>query len=543
MRKKQFIFILGWMLMVSPIQTFGQIGIWMKFEKSFESSKDYPNPIYNVSKFTVHFTSPTGKIKKVNGFWDGVRNWKVRFSPDELGEWQFVTECSDKTNTGLHDIKGDFIAVANVSEHAIYGKGALIHPKGTYYLAHADGTPFFWTACTAWNGGLKSNDEEWDTYLQDRVNNNYNVIQLVTTQWRGGDVNSHGQVAFTGSGEISINPEFFQQLDKKIDKINEYGLIAAPVLLWALPSGAGRHLSPGYSLPQNEAILLAKYIVARYGGNQVVWFLGGDGRYIQEYEQRWKNIGQGVFGEDPPGLVAQHPHGRSWIGNDYIEEEWLDIIGYQSSHSILAPTVDWLNKGPMSENWDKIPPRPILNLEPIYEEIREEATAKDIRNASYWSLFATPISGISYGANGIWPWLREGEKILNHGEYPWTGTWRHSLTLPAGIQIGYLSEFIQKFDWWTLKPAHKELLVKQPGNDVYNHFISIVKSDDHRTILAYVPVKLTFKLFNPFRTQYSSQWFNPETNQYSEVTLVVGSSFLEFTSPGDGDRVLILTKK
>ena len=38
-----------------------------------------------------------------------------------------------------------------------------------------------------------------------------------------------------------------------------------------------------------------------------------------------------------------------------------------------------------------------------------------MRNASYWSILATPTAGITYGANGIWPWLREGEEILNHG--------------------------------------------------------------------------------------------------------------------------------
>ena len=534
---------LGLLLIIGNIQAADKVGIWMKFERNFESSTEYENPLYNVGKFVVHFTSPTGKIKKIDGFWDGDRNWKVRFAPDELGEWNFVTECSDESNDGLHNIRGSFESVAHANEHPIYNKGSVTRPKGEYHLSYADGSPFFWTACTAWNGGLKSTEEEWDIYLQDRADNNYNVIQLVATQWRGGDANIHGQTAFEGSGRISVNPEFFQHLDKKVDKINEYGMVAAPVLLWALPFGTGRHLSPGYYLPHEEAILLAKYIVARYGGNQVVWFLGGDGRYVDEYEQKWKNIGRSVFGEEHPGLVAQHPHGRSWIGDVYVKEDWLDIIGYQSSHSSEAPTVDWINKGPMAEEWSKMPPRPIMNLEPIYEEIRKNTTARDVRNASYWSLFATPISGITYGANGIWPWLRDGEKILNHGDAPWTSTWHESLTLPGGIQIGYLSEFIQKYEWWNLKPAHRELLVEQPGDKVFNHFISVVKSDDYKTILAYIPVKSTFKLYNPLMIAYDSQWFNPSTNKYSEVERLSNDGILELTSPEDDDMLLVLTKK
>lgn len=541
---KGFLFSWSLLLLTLPVQAADEVGIWMKFERSFESDKEYENPLYDVQKFVAHFTSPTGKTKTINGFWDGNNDWKIRFAPDELGEWSYITESSDKSNGGLHQVKGSFVTVDNPSAHTLFNKGSITRSKGTYHLTYADGSPFFWTACTAWNGGLKSTEEEWDIYLQDRVDNNYNVIQLVATQWRGGDANLHGQVAFEGSGKISINPEFFQHLDKRIDRINDYGLVAAPVLLWTLPFGAGRHLSPGYYLPHEEAILLAKYIVARYGGNQVVWFLGGDGSYVGEYEQKWKNIGRGVFGEKQhPGLVAQHPHGRSWIGKVYAEEDWLDIVGYQSSHSSEAPTVDWINKGPMAEEWNNLPARPIMNLEPIYEEIRKNTTAEDVRNASYWSLFATPISGITYGANGIWPWLREGEKILNHGDAPWTATWRESLTLPGGIQIGYLSEFIQKFEWWNLKPAHQELLVEQPGDKIFNHFISVVKTDDYQTILAYIPVKSTFQLYNPLRVEYQCQWFNPVTNEYSDATFLDNSGVLELTSPDESDYLLILTNR
>lgn len=535
-------FYLMCMLTVLHAQSSEEVGIWMKYENEFQSEKIYENSLYDVKEFVITFTSPTGREKKVNGFWDGDKNWKVRFAPNEKGMWTFVTKCSDESNTGLHNINGSFECVANDSEHEIFTKGSIKRPGGVYHLTYADGTPFFWTACTAWNGALKSTEEEWDIYLEDRKSKNYNVIQLVTTQWRGGDADRYGQAAFDGCGRISVNPAFYQHLDKKMDKVNEYGLVAAPVLLWTLPFGQGRHLSPGYFLPHEEAILLAKYIVARYGGHQVVWFLGGDGRYVDEYEQKWKNIGRGVFGGEHPGIVAQHPHGRSWIGNVYEDEPWLDIVGYQSSHSAAAGTVNWINKGPMAEEWSQIPSKPIINLEPIYEQIRENTTATDVRNASYWSVFATPVAGISYGANGIWPWLREGEKILNHGDAPWTDTWRESLDLPGGKQIGYLSAFMQKFEWWKLKPAHQELLVNQPGDQVYNHFISVLKSQNYETILVYVPAKLDFKLYNPVNLQYKSQWFDPVNNEYSQIEDIAGQkSVLEFASPGDHDTVLILT--
>ena len=512
---------------------------WHKYELTFLSSMDYENPVQDVSGFEVNFTSPTGIKKTINGFWDGEQTWKVRFMPDETGRWTYETICSDTKNKGLNGQKGSFLCKTGTDQKAIYLHGPVINPKGTFFLTHADGTPFFWLACTAWNGALKSTDGEWDQYLQHRVNNNYTAIQLVTTQWRGCEKSSEGLVAFEGCGRIRINPVFFRLIDKKIDRVNEFGLVAAPVILWALQSGRGRELSPGYYLPDDQAILLAKYIVARYGANHVVWFLGGDGNYTGTYEQRWKTIGRAVFDGKHQGIVAQHPQGRSWIGEIYKDEPWLNIIGYQSSHSNAEGTVNWITKGPMSRMWAYMPPRPIINLEPNYEEIQKFITEKDVRNACYWSLFATPIAGVTYGANGIWPWLRKGEKILNHSDAPWTSTWDVGITLPGSIQTGYLAGFITKFAWWNFYPA-QELLMEQPGDKVFNEFVSVVKTTNNKTILAYMPVKQTINIRKPAGHNYSVRWFNPVKNEYSDGTCADDGKILTVTSPAESDMLLIL---
>ncbi len=516
---------------------------WDMFETSFTSSKSYGNPIYELEEFSVEFTSASKRARIILGFWDGGTTWKVRFCPDELGTWTYKTACSDMENSGLHEQSGQFECIPNDSGLDIYKHGSIQRVKGEYHLSHADGTPFFWVACTAWNGALRSNEEEWDMYLQHRKDHFYNTIQFVTTQWRGCEQDREGQVAFTGCGRIELNVEFFKRMDQKIQRINDHGLLAAPVLLWALPFGDGRELSPGYYLPQNEAILLARYMVARFGGYHVAWLLGGDGRYVNEYEQRWKEIGRAVFADDPPGIVAQHPHGRSWIGDVYADEAWLDIVGYQSSHSNRKGTVDWINKGPMAEQWDKLPARPIINLEPNYEEIHFTISAEDVRNASYWSLFATPMSGITYGANGIWPWLYEGERILNHHDMGGVTPWNKAIDFPGSLQIGYLSQFINSLPWWEFKPAN-ELLVEQPGDSTYNHFISVINTQNDSIRLVYVPISLTVKLFNPLRYGYSGQWFDPVNNRYSTASVTTNEHHqLEIAAPHGQDYVLVLRKK
>ncbi len=518
--------------------------IWEKVELSLTSDIAYDNALCDVQEFGAIFTSPTGKKKRLNGFWDGGKDWKIRMLPDEVGTWEYQTFCSDTENKGLKGQSGKLTITENKNKEALYRHGAVQANKGSYYLTHNDGTPFFWTACTAWNGALKSTENEWQTYLEQRQDNHYNVIQYVTTQWRGSETNAEGEQAYSSDGPLTVNTDFFKRIDARTDRVNENGLIAAPVILWALPSGLGRHLSPGYALPTEDATLLAKYIVARLQGNHVVWLLGGDGNYKDPYEQRWKHIGRQVFDSIDNAPVTLHPQGTAWIGELFEDENWLDIVSYQSSHSNKQRTVDWINKGPMAKTWHRLSPRPFINMEPNYEEINFEITAEDVRNASYWSLFAAPVSGITYGANGIWPWIqKQGDLIENHRNPDGRGpsTWHKSIEFLGSHQIGMLSEFIQQYDWWTLKPA-TELLVGDPTLQGYNQFISIVSDTAQNVIMGYVPHAMPFSLRLSSSKRYELHWFDPITGKMKEGKYKMSDGMAQFEPPNDQDWVLVLSR-
>ena len=74
-------------------------------------------------------------------------------------------------------------------------------------------------------------------------------------------------------------------------------------------------------------------------------------------------------------------------------------------------------------------------------------------------------------------------------------------------------------------------------------FISVVRSDDRSTIMAYVPRPTTVKFYNLSSISYQGQWFDPARNTYAPATLSVKNGVLEATSAGDGDRVLVLRRK
>src|SRR5689334_4860083 len=67
---------------------------WGRWEGELISDRDRVNPVQEVT-LDVALTSPSGLRRRASGFWDGGNVWRVRFSPDEVGEWRFETTCSD----------------------------------------------------------------------------------------------------------------------------------------------------------------------------------------------------------------------------------------------------------------------------------------------------------------------------------------------------------------------------------------------------------------------------------------------------------------
>ncbi|MCK4966501.1 DUF4038 domain-containing protein, partial [bacterium] len=433
----------------------GEVEMWHIFETSFSSSQSYKNPVQQVA-LTVSFTNPEGETTDVDAFWDGGNIWRVRFQPDAEGEWSYITSCSDVENHSLNNKKGKFVCIPSNDKRKLFSQGRMRISDDGYSLAYNDGTPFFWLACTAWNGALHSDEAEWERYLTDRKNKGFTAIQFVTTQWRAAYTDRNGQKAFEGKERITINPEFFQRLDKKIDAINEKDFLAAPVMLWAYLSEEDT-MSPGVILNDEQAIVLARYIYARYGAHHVFWMLGGDGSYYKEHAQRWRTIGRGVFGSiansGKRGLATLHPHGRSWILDYYEDEQWYDITGYQSTHSGKPSGSKWICTGPPSNGWKGKKPRPVINLEPCYEHIRDyyfkkSVNAYFVRRQVYWSTLVSPTAGVTYGGQGIWSWARTIAPPLNH-----RGTalpWEVALDYPGSTQMGYLRKAFEMTDWWKL---------------------------------------------------------------------------------------------
>ena len=511
------------------------VPLWGRFEAALTASGDYENPLAQVN-LAVEFVSPSGKRHAAVGFWDGGRTWRVRFCPGETGRWTWQSRC--KEDKGLGGRTGEFTCAALRCDNPLFMHGAVRVSENRWHLAHADGTPWFWLSDTAWNGALLSTEAEWEKYLADRAAKGFTAVQFVTTQWRTAPTDEAGQAAYTGKEPIAVNPAFYQRMDKRFDALNERGLVAAPVLAWAV----GNELDPGTSLPEDQLLALVRYQVARYGAHHVVWILGGDGNYRGERAEKWKRIGRAVFGEQPAHPVTMHMNGQGWYAPEFRGETWYGFHGYQSGHGDSDKSLEWLIRGPPATDWQNEPHHPVINLEPNYEghrayQSKQPITAYMVRRAAWWSLLVSPTAGVTYGCHGVWSWQKEAGVPRAHANTGVAPPWHEAIALPGSTDMKRLKGFFASVQWWRLRPA-PDMVVEQPGQADPKKFVAAARADDGSFAVAYLPVGGTVELrTDGLKGAASARWYDPREGTWAEAP-ASAAPVARFNAPSETDWVL-----
>ena len=116
------------------------VGLHEKFELVVHLEATYSNPFDPEQvDLWAEFTSPTGKVTKIWGFFNPSQRsgpWKVRFAPTEKGTWQYVVKVKDQEGTAQSQA-GSFTATDS-SHH-----GFVRIAPNQRYLMYSDGTPFY----------------------------------------------------------------------------------------------------------------------------------------------------------------------------------------------------------------------------------------------------------------------------------------------------------------------------------------------------------------------------------------------------------------
>jgi hypothetical protein len=126
---------------------------WDTYEAKIDLSATYTNP-YDYGDIAVQatFTSPSGRQSTVDAFWmqdysidpsnrnlasTGVPGFRVRLTPDEIGQWSYVLSCRLKGGTPTNSPSYNFTCSGTSST----GKG-YIRKNATNYLKWDDGSQY-----------------------------------------------------------------------------------------------------------------------------------------------------------------------------------------------------------------------------------------------------------------------------------------------------------------------------------------------------------------------------------------------------------------
>ncbi len=221
------------------------------------------NPFLDVT-LSVRFTRGETAIV-ANGFYDGDGIYRVRFLPEQLGEWHYATASSC---AALNGQTGAFTVVAPAANN--HGP---VRVANTFHFAYADGQPFkeLGTTCYAWAHQPDALEEQT---LQTLATAPFNKLRMcVFPKWYEWNRREPVLYPFAGTPPnrwdfTRFQPEFFRHFERRIADLQKLG-IAADVILFH-PYDGGHW---GFDrMPADADDRYLRYVAARLAAFRNVWW-------------------------------------------------------------------------------------------------------------------------------------------------------------------------------------------------------------------------------------------------------------------------------
>lgn len=385
------------------------------------------------------------------------------------------------------------------------------------YIMQGD-KPFFWLGDTAWLLFTNTSDEEAYTYLKNRADKGFNVIQAVLIY----STPHLETINKMNCQSTSVNDiSYWQHIDKIIKIAEKLGIYMALLPCWG--SIVKEHI-----LTIENVTRYASFLTDRYKDyTNIIWVLGGDVK-AADYKDIYITMGEYFKKHMPDKLITFHPFGRCSSTMWFASEKWLDFNMFQSGHRRYDQCTlgAWDDTDSPSyygeDNWKyvlhdyNISDKPVLDGEPSYEWIVQGLhdvtqpywTAKDVRRYAYWSVLAGAC-GHTYGDNAVMQFYKKGN---GNGNYGVVCEWNEAIHHEGSGQMGHLKKLMESVDFINGKPCD-ELIVN--GQKEKYERISVFAGDDF--LIAYDYSGNEFSLDIGKYISKEMWWISPVTNVYSYI--------------------------
>ena len=415
------------------------------------------------------------------------------------------------------------------------------------YLVHGDGAPFFYLGDTAWCLFHRLNRKEADLYLETRARQGFTVIQAVLLAEYGGllDPNANGDREFVDGDIRKPNEAYFQHVDAIVAKAASLGLTVGLLPTWGDKVGVNYWGDgPAHFINEENARYWGEFVGRRYGGQPVIWILGGD-RPGDCNEEIWRRMAAGIKAtETNRNPMTYHAMGGCSSSTWFHHDDWLDFNMIQSGHQPFRP--NWLA---IASDYSRHPAKPCLDGEPCYEEHPAAGefmymNEYHVRATAYWSMLAGS-HGHTYGCHAVWQFYdpARGRKPQNRPRR----RWQESLDLPGAKQMLHVRRLFESRPFLTRIPDQSLLRAGQTFGMGHARASrdGIKGAADASYLFVYIgtPREVLIDTGKIAGDTIRGWWFNPRTGEVTEIGVFPKLAEQAFRPPADGmdlDWLLVL---
>ncbi|MDO8538860.1 MAG: DUF4038 domain-containing protein [Opitutaceae bacterium] len=518
-------------------------------EISFEASGAYANPYVECAADAVLTEPDGGTTRTLPLFWDGGSRWKLRFSPDQTGNWQWAVKSADR---GLDGRSGSFSCVESSRRGSIQpAAGASRH------FQYQNGERMWFLGDTAWSLLSDSAEEKHgraaaERYLRNRAAQGFNVVHSMMLNEAGWP--NRGGPPWLDLAVEKINPAYFQEADERIAFANAQGFVTGLALAWG-DKGRKEPWSWGRFPTIAARLRYARYIAARFGAYNVYFLVSGEWHgevrsrpaaaadVVREFVQ----IGDALRAADAQRrMIGIHPMTAQGSTREFnAAAAWMDFADYQQNYDELHARA--LASRPV--------PKPVVNSEYGYY-LRDQNgdgrvdkphsyTVDDMRHAT-WDI----VMAGSYVVTGF------GSTYMGGNRHPTPFLPDDARNTVWADQIGRVKELLTSLDYWKLEPHDEWLTAATPRSadridkPESGRGATLIRApqtaywclaERGRTYIVYtrgLREPLALRVSGGMR--WNARRFNPRTGERETVPLGVGARGVQLPPPDDRDWVFVV---